>query len=96
MLSHVVIFNLKDGEDKKHFVQQLQALEKIKYVKAIYVGTPASTPSRDEIVSDYDVMFTSIFQTVADHNAYSVDLLHDKFLEENAHRWERVRVFDAD
>ena len=81
--------------DKEQLIAGLKELAAIPQVKSLYVGVPASTQDRDVIDSSYQVSEMMMFESVETQNQYQVHPLHVKFVENYAHLWERVVVYDS-
>ena len=100
MLVHTVLFWLKDDIQENQigdFRTGLEALKQIKSAETIYVGSPADTPPRPEVlVSNYNFCLTVILKDIKAHDTYQVDPIHKKFIETYSSYWEKVRVYDAD
>lgn len=97
-LIHHVFFWLKDPEneqDKKQLVEALHQLTKVKTIKLSHVGFPASTEDRDVVDHSYSVSYMAMFDSLTDQDAYQVDPIHLKFVEENKHLWSKVIVYDS-
>lgn len=98
MLVHTVYFWLKSEltpAQRAEFRRGVESLGGIKAVDKIYVGTPAATEKRPIIDDSYSVALTVVCQDVAAHNAYQVDPLHLKFVEQFKTFWSRVQIYDA-
>jgi hypothetical protein len=98
MLIHHVYFWLKEGlspEDKKKFVQGLESMMQISYLKMSHIGVPADTADRSVIDSSYSYSWLTVFDSMADHDVYQEDPVHLKFIENCASLWERVLVYDS-
>jgi hypothetical protein len=98
MLVHNVFFWLKEkdnAEAKASLLAGLKSLEAIDTIKAAYTGTPAAT-RRPVIDSSYDCAEVFIFDDEAGHDVYQVHPLHKKFIEECAHLWEKVVIYDVE
>lgn len=99
MLVHTVFFYLKSGlseEEKAAFIKEVKNLGTIETVHSMHVGTPAATPVRPIIQTDYDVGLTVIFNNLADHDIYQVHQAHNDFIANNSHLWDKVVIYDAD
>lgn len=99
MLTHVVLFKLKEdaaSQDKAKLIAGLESLKSIETLRGIYIGSPAATPDRPVIIKDYDVMLTTLFDDVDGHNVYAVHPTHLKFIDEHKALWSSVRVLDAE
>ncbi|WP_319501531.1 Dabb family protein [uncultured Draconibacterium sp.] len=97
-LVHHVFFWLKEPENethKKQLVEALNQLTKVKTIKLSHIGFPASTEDRDVVDHSYSVSYMAMFDNQADQDAYQVDPIHLKFVEENQHLWNKVVVYDS-
>ena len=80
---------------KKQLVKALNDLLKVKTIKMSHIGFPAGTESRDVVDHSYSVSYMVIFDDQAGQDAYQVDPIHTKFVEENQHLWSKVVVYDS-
>lgn len=99
MLVHSVFFTLKEGlsEDQKAaFIEQVHTLGTIDTVRSIHVGTPAATPDRPVIQTNYDVGLTVAFDSIEGHDIYQEAQAHHDFIENNKDLWENVVIYDVD
>jgi hypothetical protein len=99
MLVHTVYFWLKPdltAAQRAEFRRGVESLGGIKAVEKIYVGTPAKTEKRPVIDDSYSVALTVICKDVAAQNAYQVDPIHLKFVEQFKTFWTRVQIYDAE
>lgn len=97
-LVHHVYFWLKDPKNethKKQLVKALNELIKVKTIKVSHIGFPAGTESRDVVDHSYSVSYMVMFDSQADQDAYQIDPIHTKFVEENKHLWNKVIVYDS-
>lgn len=97
-LVHHVYFWLKKPKNeahKKQLVLALNELLKVKTIKMSHLGFPAGTESRDVVDHSYSVSYLVMFDNQADQDAYQVDPIHTKFVEENQHLWSKVIVYDS-
>lgn len=97
-LLHHVFFWLKNPdseEDRAALIAGIKSLAAISTVRAIHVGVPASTEKRDVVDNSYHVSELLCFDDVEGQNAYQVDPLHQKFVDECSHLWSKVVVYDA-
>lgn len=95
---HHVFFYLKypqSVQDKNELKEGLKTLESIKEVKELLVGEPASTVQREVVVSDWHVSEIIYFESIEDQDAYQVDPIHQRFVENYGHLWEKVVVYDT-
>ena len=94
---HHVYFWLKNSgneADRDQLVKGLRKLSNATTIKQFHIGEPANT-SRGVIDSSYAVSWMLIFENDADQATYQTDPIHLKFIEECAHLWSRVVVYDA-
>lgn len=97
-LVHHVYFWLKEPKNtahKKQLVKSLNELLNIKTIKVSHIGFPAETESRDVVDHSYSVSYMVMFDSKADQDAYQVDPIHTKFVEDNQHLWNKVIVYDS-
>jgi hypothetical protein len=97
-LIHHVFFWLKEPKNDAHKKQLLAALNellKVKTIKMSHIGKPAGTESRDVVDHSYSVSYMVMFDNQVDQDAYQVDPIHTKFVEENSHLWSKVIVYDS-
>jgi hypothetical protein len=97
-LIHHVFFWLKEPKNeahKKQLVKALNDLLKIESIKLSHIGYPAGTESRDVVDHSYSISYLTIFDDQEGQDAYQVHPLHVKFVEENAHLWSKVIVYDS-
>ena len=94
---HHVYFWLKNPgseADKNKLIEGLQTLLKISTVRMAHIGTPAAT-SRGVIDSSYAVSWLLFFDNLEDEEIYQKHPDHLKFVENYAHLWEKVIVYDS-
>lgn len=97
-LIHHVFFWLKEPENEEHKKQLVKALNdllKVETIQLSHIGYPAGTESRDVVDHSYSVSYMVLFDDQAGQDAYQVHPLHKKFVEENAHLWSKVVVYDS-
>lgn len=94
---HVVNFWLKKDlseADVKKFEAGLKSLEKVPSLIYFNVGVPAAT-DRPVIDRSYSYSLLTVFKDDAGHDAYQVDPVHLKFVEECKPFWEKVLIYDS-
>lgn len=99
MLVHTVYFWLKPeltAQQRADFRKGVESLAGIKAVSTLYVGTPAKTEKRAIIDDSYSVALTVVCRDVAAHDAYQVDPIHLKFVNDFKTFWNKVQIYDAD
>lgn len=97
-LVHHVFFWLKNPqskEDLKALLAGIRTLEKIETVRGLHVGVPASTEKREVVDNSYSASELLFFDDVEGQNAYQVHPIHQKFVQDCAHLWSKVVVYDA-
>jgi hypothetical protein len=95
---HHVFFWLKNPsskEDLDKLLEGLKTLEKIKTVRKLFIGVPASTEERDVVDNSYHASELMLFDNLEDQEAYQDDPIHKKFVEDCSHLWEKVIVYDV-
>ena len=98
MLVHSVFFWLKadlSESQRTAFRAGVDSLAAIGSAEAVYIGTP-STTDRPVIDRSYDIGLTVVLKDLAAHDAYQIDPIHRKFVDEFGGYWERVVIYDAD
>ncbi len=98
MFVHNVFFWLKDKDneaDRNALLAGIKSLEAIESVSQAYIGSPAST-RRPVIDATYDFAEIMIFEDIAAHDVYQVHPLHTKFVEDCAHLWSKVVIYDVE
>ena len=98
MFVHNVFFWLKEKDNEeaqKALLAGIKTLEGIESIESVYIGTPAAT-RRPVIDSSYDFAEILIFADEAAHDVYQVHPLHTKFVEDCAHLWEKVVIYDVE
>ena len=97
-LVHHALFWLKNPDsqaDRARLIEGLKTLRQIDAIRTLHIGVPASTEKRDVVDSSYDVSEVMLFDDVAAQNAYQVHPIHKKFVEDCAHLWRKVVVYDS-
>jgi hypothetical protein len=97
-LVHHVFFWLKNPgskEDLAKLLAGLRTLAKIETVRGAHFGVPASTEKRDVVDNSYSASEILFFDDTAGQKAYQDHPIHQKFIEDCSHLWERVVVYDA-
>jgi len=95
---HHVFFWLKDPTSQQHLerlITGLETLRKIKTVRELHIGVPASTEKREVVDNSYQVSELIFFNTVEEQEAYQDDPIHKQFVEDCSHLWEKVLVYDV-
>jgi len=94
---HHVYFFLKEKGNAAHQAELIEGLRKLSAtpsIKDFHIGIPADT-NRDVIERGYAASWFALFANSDDQASYQVDPIHLKFVEECAHLWETVIVYDS-
>lgn len=97
-LSHHVFFWLKNPdskEDLNKLIEGLRSLSKIETIKELRIGVPASTEKREVVDNSFSVSELMFFDNVEGQNVYQSHPIHQKFVAECSHLWEKVIVYDS-
>ena len=97
-VTHHVFFWLKNPnskEDRDQLLKGLQTLKEIKTVRELYIGLPAATEQRSVVDSSYSVSELLFFEDLSGQKAYQDDPIHQKFVADCSHLWEKVVVYDS-
>jgi hypothetical protein len=97
-LVHHVFFWLKNPDSKQdleRLLQGLRTLAKIPSVRGVHFGVPASTEKRDVVDNSYSASEILFFDDTAGQKIYQDHPIHQQFVADCSHLWERVVVYDA-
>ena len=97
-LVHNVFFWLKDPKNpevRKQFEKALDDLRRVETIRFSHIGVPAGTESRDVVDHSYTYSMMTFFDSQEGQDAYQVDPIHEKFVKENSHLWNKVVVYDT-
>ena len=97
-LVHHVFFWLKNPtsqEDLARLLKGLATLSKIESVRGAHFGVPASTEKRDVVDNSYSASEILFFDDTAGQKIYQDHPIHQQFVADCSHLWERVVVYDA-
>lgn len=95
---HHVFFWLKNPSskvDRDKLVAGLKTLKKIESIKAIHIGVVASTEKRDVIDNSWSVSELMFFEALEGQKIYQDHPIHQEFIKNCSHLWEKVLVYDA-
>jgi Stress responsive A/B Barrel Domain len=98
MLTHAVLFWAKDdltSAQRTDFEAGLRTLPSIESVRVGWVGRPADT-HRPVVDRSYSFVLTLRFDSLAAHDAYQSDPVHDAFHARCEKYWQKVVVYDSD
>ena len=97
-LVHHVFFWLKNPnskEDLAKLLAGLQTLRKIETIRKINIGVPASTEKRDVVETTYHASELMFFDDLAGQKTYQDHPIHQKFIADCSHLWDKVIVYDS-
>jgi len=97
-LVHHALFWLKNPESKEDLAKLLAGLEtlkKIEVIKQIHIGVTASTEKRPVVDSSFHASEVMLFDSLEGQKTYQDHPIHQKFIADCGHLWERVVVYDA-
>jgi hypothetical protein len=97
-IAHQVYFWLKDPhstESLSQLLKGLRTLAQIEVIRVMHIGVPASTEARDVVDSSYSVSELLFFDSVQDQKTYQDHPIHQQFVRDFAHLWEKVVVYDS-
>ena len=96
---HNVYFWLRTDlteEEQQAFLISLKTLGEIDTVRGFFIGPPSTTEARDVVDNSFSYALSVHFEDVAGQNAYQIDPIHLKFVEDSSDKWVRVQVYDND
>lgn len=96
-LLHHVFFWLKNPNseaDKQELLSGLKTLEAISVVRQIHIGLLASTEPREVVDTSWQVSELLYFDNEVDQKVYQDDPIHQAFVKNYAHLWQKVVVYD--
>jgi hypothetical protein len=97
-LIHQVFFWLKNPgsiSDRKKLAEGLKKLSAIPQIKLLKIGFPAGTEKREVVDNSWDVSELMFFEDLKAQKAYQDHPLHQAFIQQYSHLWERVIVYDT-
>ena len=97
-LTHHVFFWLKNPnskEDLNKLVEGLRTLSKIETIRKLHIGVPASTELRPVVDASYSVSELMFFDDLEGQKVYQDHPIHQKFIENCSHLWDKVIVYDS-
>jgi len=97
-LVHHVFFWLKNPDSKEDLAKLLaglQTLRKIETIRKINIGVPASTEKRDVVDTSYHASELMFFDDLAGQKTYQDHPIHQKFIADCSHLWDKVIVYDS-
>nr|WP_197486742.1 Dabb family protein [Mucilaginibacter sp. L294] len=95
---HHALFWLKNPnskEDRDKLVAGVKSLGKIETIKELHVGVVASTEKRDVVDNSWGVSEVMFFADLEGQATYQNHPIHQEFIKNHSHLWEKVVVYDA-
>ena len=96
-LIHSVFFWLKEDlsdTDRTAFLAGVNSLREVSSVQQMYVGPVAPTEARGVVDNTYSIALLVHFDDIAGQDAYQIDPIHLKFVEDHKDKWTKVIVYD--
>jgi hypothetical protein len=97
-LAHHVFFWLKNPgskEDLAKLLEGLRTLEKIETIRLLHIGVPAATELRPVVDASYSASELMIFDDLEGQKIYQDHPIHQKFIADCSHLWDKVIVYDS-
>ncbi|WP_353719043.1 Dabb family protein [Dyadobacter sp. 676] len=97
-LVHHVFFWLKNPgsvADRDRIIEGLKTLRKIEAIKELRIGVVASTEKRDVVDNSWAVSELMFFEDLAGQASYQTHPIHQQFIKDCSHLWDKVIVYDA-
>ena len=97
-LVHHVFFWLKNPEsipDRDKLVEGVKTLSKIESIRKLHVGVLASTEKREVVDTSWGVSELMFFDDAEGQKIYQDHPIHQAFIKNYGHLWEKVIVYDA-
>ncbi len=97
-LIHHAIFWLKNpgsAADRDKLAEGVKTLAGISKIKQLYVGIVANTEKRDVVDQSWGVSEIMFFDNLDDQSSYQSDEIHQAFIKNYSHLWDKVVVYDA-
>lgn len=94
---HHVFFWMKNPDSKADIAQLVagvKTLSKIKEIKGLHVGVVADTEKRDVVDHSWGVSELMYFEDVAGQKIYQDHPIHQEFIKNCSHLWDKVVVYD--
>lgn len=95
---HIVFFWLKEPGNAEHRQNFETSLNRFvthsQYAGSWHIGKPAGT-DRGVVDNSYTYSLIVTFPSSGKHDLYQSEPAHLQFIEESAHLWERVQVYDT-
>ncbi len=96
LVHHVFFWLKRPGEqaDRNQLIAGLRTLRAIPVIRDLQIGVPAPTEERSVVDASYDVSELMYFDNAADQKAYQDHPIHQAFVKQCEHLWQKVVVYD--
>ena len=97
-LVHHVFFWLKNPSsipDRDKLVEGVRTLKEIQTIRQMHIGIPASTEKRDVVDNSWHVSELLFFDDEDGQQVYQDHPIHQAFIKNYSHLWNKVVVYDA-
>ena len=97
-LVHHVFFWLKNPSsipDRDKLVEGVRTLKDIQTIRQMHIGIPASTEKRDVVDNSWHVSELLFFDDEDGQQVYQDHPIHQAFIKNYSHLWNKVVVYDA-
>lgn len=93
---HVYFWLVNPGnrEERAKLLEGIKSLTEITSIKSFHIGIPAGT-HREVIDTSYAFSWLALFDNKEQQDAYQVDPIHLKFVENYSQLWSKVIVYDS-
>lgn len=95
IIVHHVFFWLKNAGDAPKLLEGLKTLRSIPGVLQLWTGIPAGTEKREVVDNSYHVSELIHFDSLATQKEYQDHPVHQKFIADYGHLWDKVLVYDT-
>jgi hypothetical protein len=82
-------------DDSNKLVEGLKTLGKIDSIRKMHLGIPASTEKREVVDNSWQVSEIMFFDDEAGQKIYQDHPIHQAFVKNYSHLWDKVVVFDV-
>ena len=94
MFVHHVFFYAAENADLAALRTGIETLTSIETIKLWHIGVPAAT-NRPVIERGYTFSWLLFFDNEADQTIYQDHPIHQAFIQNCAHLWQKVVVYDS-
>ncbi len=95
-MTHSVYFWLRADADHTAFEIAARKLLTIKSVRTGHIAKTAATPVRPVTEKSFSYYLHLEFDSVAAHDSYQIDPVHDTFVEQCKAMWDKVVIYDTE